>query len=66
MKALQSFNADWEHLIRLQFGEPLALDELHHGTTIEIDRGNHLHGAVSVQAVKGVIRYPVSVVRSSP
>jgi len=24
LKALQSFNADWEHLIRLQFGEPLA------------------------------------------
>jgi predicted nucleic acid-binding protein len=23
-KALESFNADWEHLIRLQFGEPLA------------------------------------------
>jgi len=24
LKALQSFNVDWEHLIRLQFGEPLA------------------------------------------
>ena len=24
LKALASFNADWEHLIRLQFGEPLA------------------------------------------
>jgi len=24
LKALESFNADWEHLIRLQFGEPLA------------------------------------------
>ena len=24
LKALGSFNADWEHLIRLQFGEPLA------------------------------------------
>ena len=24
LKALKSFNADWEHLIRLQFGEPLA------------------------------------------
>ena len=24
LKALTSFNADWEHLIRLQFGEPLA------------------------------------------
>ena len=23
-KALESFNVDWEHLIRLQFGEPLA------------------------------------------
>jgi len=23
-KALQAFNADWEHLIRLQLGEPLA------------------------------------------
>ena len=23
-KALESFSADWEHLIRLQFGEPLA------------------------------------------
>ena len=24
MKALQAFNTDWEHLIRLQLGEPLA------------------------------------------
>ena len=24
MKALEAFNADWEHLIRLQLGEPLA------------------------------------------
>jgi predicted nucleic acid-binding protein len=24
LKALEAFNADWEHLIRLQFGEPLA------------------------------------------
>jgi uncharacterized protein len=24
LKALASFNADWEHLIRLPFGEPLA------------------------------------------
>ena len=24
LKALGAFNADWEHLIRLQFGEPLA------------------------------------------
>ena len=24
LKALESFNADWEHLIRLQFGEPLV------------------------------------------
>ena len=24
MKALAAFNADWEHLIRLQLGEPLA------------------------------------------
>lgn len=23
-KALQAFNADWEHLVRLQLGEPLA------------------------------------------
>lgn len=23
-KALQAFNADWEHLMRLQLGEPLA------------------------------------------
>ena len=24
VKALQAFNADWEHLVRLQLGEPLA------------------------------------------
>jgi predicted nucleic acid-binding protein len=24
LKALEAFNADWEHLIRLQFGEPLT------------------------------------------
>lgn len=24
LKALDAFNVDWEHLIRLQFGEPLA------------------------------------------
>lgn len=24
LRALEAFNADWEHLIRLQFGEPLA------------------------------------------
>lgn len=24
LKAMEAFNADWEHLIRLQFGEPLA------------------------------------------
>jgi predicted nucleic acid-binding protein len=25
LKALEAFNTDWEHLIRLQFGEPLAV-----------------------------------------